>query len=320
VVAYGAVGDGVADDTAAIQAALSSGASVFFPAGTYLVSAVLNLAEAGQSVSGVGDQSVLKASAAVSEILSLASVGGGRAVISDLKFDGNGVAANCVRQSIGVETSVGTRWVRCKFRGATSYQMVNVNCEDVTYLDCATDGDEGVPNNVPDALQVVAPNGSVRIIGGEWFGKCDLSYQQIAVFGAVLGPIVIENSSASAGSILKLDGCYVYDGGSGHNSCFDTGTNLTNISLSGCYLISNSQLNFMNGNMPNVNVRVLDCVFVQASGVDPVSYVLQSSGAGHLIIDGGNSVLRGAGVLHAHNAVAGATTDVISLVACVGLT
>lgn len=39
VMDFGAVGDGVTDDTAAIQAAIDSGAgSVFFPAGTYLVS------------------------------------------------------------------------------------------------------------------------------------------------------------------------------------------------------------------------------------------------------------------------------------------
>ena len=40
VKAYGATGDGVTDDTAAINAALAAGLDVFFPAGTYMVNAV----------------------------------------------------------------------------------------------------------------------------------------------------------------------------------------------------------------------------------------------------------------------------------------
>lgn len=38
---YGAVGDGSADDTAAIQAAINTGRSVYFPAGTYKVSGLI---------------------------------------------------------------------------------------------------------------------------------------------------------------------------------------------------------------------------------------------------------------------------------------
>ena len=38
---YGAVGDGVADDTAAIQAAIAADLNVFFPAGTYKITDTL---------------------------------------------------------------------------------------------------------------------------------------------------------------------------------------------------------------------------------------------------------------------------------------
>lgn len=43
VKAYGAVGDGVADDTVAIQAALDAASGVFFPQGTYKISAALQM-------------------------------------------------------------------------------------------------------------------------------------------------------------------------------------------------------------------------------------------------------------------------------------
>ncbi|CAB4126879.1 Pectate lyase superfamily protein [uncultured Caudovirales phage] len=65
---FGAVGDGVTDDTAAIQAAITyvgaSGAAVYFPAGTYLVSTI-TLAYEGQRLVGAGKyRSVIKMSAA----------------------------------------------------------------------------------------------------------------------------------------------------------------------------------------------------------------------------------------------------------------
>jgi len=53
VKAYGAKGDGVTDDTAAIQAAADTGKNLFFPAGAYKISSAI-LLKAGQIVMGVG--------------------------------------------------------------------------------------------------------------------------------------------------------------------------------------------------------------------------------------------------------------------------
>jgi len=57
---FGAVGDGVTDDTHAIQAALAAHRAVFLPAGTYRTSATITL-RYGQSLSGVGEASVIQA-------------------------------------------------------------------------------------------------------------------------------------------------------------------------------------------------------------------------------------------------------------------
>lgn len=51
---YGAVGDGVADDTAAIQAAINSGSAVFLPAGTYRITGNLGSTTASFALCGAG--------------------------------------------------------------------------------------------------------------------------------------------------------------------------------------------------------------------------------------------------------------------------
>ena len=51
---WGAKGDGVTDDTAAIAAALQSGKSVYFPAGVYLVTSTINTDDLTVSVYGAG--------------------------------------------------------------------------------------------------------------------------------------------------------------------------------------------------------------------------------------------------------------------------
>lgn len=49
VLDYGAVGNGVADDSAAIQAAVASGKTVYFPDGNYLVATTVNVTTVAQS-------------------------------------------------------------------------------------------------------------------------------------------------------------------------------------------------------------------------------------------------------------------------------
>jgi hypothetical protein len=54
---FGAVGDAVADDTAAIQAAINSGAQyIYIPQGNYRTTATLNLSNVGKYIFGAGNQ------------------------------------------------------------------------------------------------------------------------------------------------------------------------------------------------------------------------------------------------------------------------
>lgn len=98
VMDYGAAGDGVADDTAEIQAAINAcnaagGGTVYMPAGTYLVSdaggsTALSLKD-GVSLVGAGVSTIIYlANAANSHVISVGS-GIDNWSIRDLKIDGN---------------------------------------------------------------------------------------------------------------------------------------------------------------------------------------------------------------------------------------
>ncbi len=64
---FGAAGDGLTDDTLAIQQALSAHNAVFIPEGTYIVSQTIRLTQ-GQTLCGAGDCSVLQTAGAITVI------------------------------------------------------------------------------------------------------------------------------------------------------------------------------------------------------------------------------------------------------------
>jgi hypothetical protein len=92
---FGAVGNGVANDTVAIQAAVTAagyGGGVFFPKGTYLINAAINVPPASGSISGVnftgeGPSSIVKPS--VGGFTSLFNVTGTQAKFTNLSLDAN---------------------------------------------------------------------------------------------------------------------------------------------------------------------------------------------------------------------------------------
>jgi hypothetical protein len=84
VLLYGAVGNGSADDHAAIQAAIDSGLPVYFPAATYAISTGLTAGNNGQSLSGPKGV-ILKKTAGVDAL----TVTGNDNEIRGITIDGN---------------------------------------------------------------------------------------------------------------------------------------------------------------------------------------------------------------------------------------
>ena len=84
---FGAVGDGVADDTAAVQAALNSGAaSVYVPAGIYLMGTDSALTvPAGTTVRGDGPNTILLKTSGTADVLSTT---GNNVTIESLRIEG----------------------------------------------------------------------------------------------------------------------------------------------------------------------------------------------------------------------------------------
>ncbi|MGZ9109337.1 MAG: glycosyl hydrolase family 28-related protein [Micavibrio sp.] len=84
---FGAVGDGLADDTLAFQKALSAHDSVFVPDGAYLLTGTVTIGER-QSLSGSGQKAVIKCAANTFPALELAH---GYAQIEDLRIEGGDI-------------------------------------------------------------------------------------------------------------------------------------------------------------------------------------------------------------------------------------
>jgi hypothetical protein len=109
VLDYGAVGNGIANDTAAVQAAINTNKAVYFPAGTYLIDEV-TIPSSAKGATYYGDgfyhytdgvQTVIKArTLAQNSIFKLAS-GADCMTFVDMRIDGDLKADKCIDGTFG---------------------------------------------------------------------------------------------------------------------------------------------------------------------------------------------------------------------------
>lgn len=94
---FGAVGDGVTNDTAAINAALATGKTVYFPQGIYMTTGAHVIGTNGQGIIGDGPwESIIKKHSGTSELLRVARLTNG-CFVRELGFDCNALAGTGIR-------------------------------------------------------------------------------------------------------------------------------------------------------------------------------------------------------------------------------
>ena len=185
---FGAVGDGVADDTEAIQKAINSGKDVFLPEGTYYTTSTITISEA-QKVHGVGEKTVIHSTAEVAIETTHKGV-----VVEHLKFIGNGsntcISAyqsnNTIRDISMDGFSVGIKNKNSDYMGSVRIERVNFDNTE-TCFSCST------------------------LCNGLVFDKC-VAYRFTAFIaaywmeGVTLNDCFIEKGNDNSAVIRQLDG------------------------------------------------------------------------------------------------------------------
>lgn len=157
---FGAVGDGVTNDTAAIQAALTVGGGIYFPPGTYMANDLT--ASLPVFISGYGATIKRRNSQLASTFI--LSIAGNGSSVQGLNFDGNAannaghtgrheglrIAANNVTvfDSDSSNTpSGGTRVANCFYVLGNAATLENVTSSNAGYAAVRIDGDGATVNN-----------------------------------------------------------------------------------------------------------------------------------------------------------------------------
>jgi hypothetical protein len=142
---FGAVGDGVVDDTAAIQAAINASDNVYFPPGNYKVTSKISVNTNNVNITGAGIGVAVLLNYGTDFILEIASLGGVSPTIiggnlSDLEFDGRDVG-KCVRLYDAAQINVSR--IKCHdstAEGIKAEQAIDCSFINCVSIDNATDG------------------------------------------------------------------------------------------------------------------------------------------------------------------------------------
>jgi len=195
---FGAVGDGVTDDTVAIQAAATYGKSVYFPAGSYRVTDSV-LFSINQLVYGEGNNSIIIPVLADTKAAFTISSG---CKVSCLSFKPSGISPMCIDATSKTELSVS----QCTFdlgdfTGVVGTTLVSASSRCINFFYCSdvsiryNSFNNGWNDQTYDASTAYEGNNVFRTINVENLGEfnVDISFNS---FNMAWTPIYCSNTNA----------------------------------------------------------------------------------------------------------------------------
>ena len=148
---FGAVGDGVTDDTAAIQAALNTGKSVHISYGTYKTTSSLQITNSKTQIIGDGAGSIIAPNFAIGDVF---VVGNGSTEITFLTFDGFLIWPSVVKTSgyaFNCRFVANSNWNNVLIGSSVNHQADGHRLFDGIYFDrfgkCIVNGGEIITSN-----------------------------------------------------------------------------------------------------------------------------------------------------------------------------
>lgn len=224
---YGAVGDGVTDDFEACQAAIDAasdagGGTVFFPAGTYLISDQLEVPSTVSLLGAGSTVSVVRSSKTDGSSIAFTSGGSGVQTVVGMRFFNTTTAARSV---IEVQSGAKLSIRSCSFVadavGYPGIDVKNTTGSDRTYVsieDCdfSCEGDRGAIRSLLDAR-----NGRVDIRRCRFATTSSFSYTGGVVHGANthLYGCVFDSSLTTSGSFSYIRPAFGVGGSYGSARC-----------------------------------------------------------------------------------------------------
>lgn len=202
---YGAVGDGAADDTTAVQAALDGGADVRLTSGrTYLVTALtLN---AGQILSGRGATFKQKASTTGDLVTASAA----DITIRDVVIDGN--KANQTNDNFGVRSVSATRLslLNCYIKDCKAGSVKATSATDLQIEGCRFENGGDLTSTSRNEVGI-ASSQDVRVIGNRFNGSATTGGDNVGLLidtsggEAVVQGNVFENYESESIQVVRYD-------------------------------------------------------------------------------------------------------------------
>ncbi|MCB1556559.1 MAG: hypothetical protein KDJ15_04510 [Alphaproteobacteria bacterium] len=278
---FGAVGDGLTDDTLAIQQALAAHAAVFVPAGTYLITGTMTLG-GGQSLFGAGQSSVIRCQANSFNAIELPNK---QAFLSNLRIEGGDVAVKLYGRD-----------AECTQNAVTDLVIAGANTGIM--LDGYTDGAKPCYWNNFARILIEQPltNGVHLTKSGAGDTPNANKFHVVRVY--------------SKGAATSHAGFYV-EHGSFNNAFVDCEANVNGASAQGCFIIGAGSNKTLLLNPYAESTNLVPNVKLEAGSVETAIYNLLSASNGAAIWDlsGGEYTAYNAGYPYKNRMQRSTVTD-----------